>query len=220
MLTRSSKLLKININKSVFLKRSFANIPNINGVSNAVERPSFGDYRKKGSDEQSDKIYSYFLLTTSGAGIGLATKNIVYDILSMMAPSADVLAQASIEVDISALNPGNNLILKWRGKPVYIRHRTPEEISTAQADDTADLKHPEIDSARVKNPNYLVVLAVCSHLGCVPIVGSGDYNGYFCPCHGSHYDSSGRIRKGPAPLNLEVPPYIFIDEGKLLLGSE
>ncbi|RWS23372.1 cytochrome b-c1 complex subunit Rieske-like protein, partial [Leptotrombidium deliense] len=103
------------------------------------------------------------------------------------------------------------VIVKWRGKPLFIRHRTAAEIAKEKAVDVSTLRHPEADEQRVKQDKWLVVIGVCTHLGCVPIANSGDYGGYFCPCHGSHYDASGRIRKGPAPLNLEVPPHEFQD---------
>jgi ubiquinol-cytochrome c reductase iron-sulfur subunit len=134
-----------------------------------------------------------------------------------MSPSADVLALASAEFDVSAIPVGTTITVKWRGKPIFIRHRTPSEIETEAAVDVNSLRHPETDSARATDPNWLVVIGICTHLGCVPISGAGDFGGWFCPCHGSHYDVSGRIRKGPAPLNLELPPHKLAD-GKLLIG--
>lgn len=140
-------------------------------------------------------------------------------ILSMGA-AADVLALASLEVDMADIAEGQTVTIKWRGKPVFIRHRTDAEIAEAAAVDLAGLRDPQTDADRTVDPKYLVVLGVCTHLGCVPIAGAGEYNGWFCPCHGSHYDSSGRIRKGPAPLNLEVPEYRFLDEehNKAVIG--
>jgi ubiquinol-cytochrome c reductase iron-sulfur subunit len=113
--------------------------------------------------------------------------------------------------------------VKWRGKPVFIRHRTADEIARANATDVADLRDPQVDKARAEKPEYLVLVGVCTHLGCVPLgqkTGEvkGDYDGWFCPCHGSHYDTSGRIRKGPAPTNLEVPPYDFLSENVIRIG--
>ena len=134
-----------------------------------------------------------------------------------MAPAADVLALASAEFETGAIAEGTTLTVKWRGKPVFIRHRTPAEIATEAAVNIGELKDPETDAERAENPSWLVVLGVCTHLGCVPISGAGEYNGWFCPCHGSHYDTSGRIRRGPAPLNLEVPPYKFSGD-KLVVG--
>jgi ubiquinol-cytochrome c reductase iron-sulfur subunit len=132
-------------------------------------------------------------------------------ILSMSA-AADVLAMASLEVDLSGIEEGQTVTVKWRGKPVFIRHRTTDEIQEAEGTDITGFRDPQTDAERVVDPKYLVVIGVCTHLGCVPIAGAGDYNGWFCPCHGTHYDVSGRIRKGPAPYNLEVPEYRFLDD--------
>lgn len=142
----------------------------------------------------------------------------VVKFLAAMNPAADVMALANLEVDIGNLTPGNAICVKWRGKPVFIRSRTPEEIEQAQAVDVKELRDPESDADRVQKEETLVVLGVCTHLGCVPINGAGDFNGWFCPCHGSHYDTAGRIRKGPAPLNLEVPPYAFLSDSKIVVG--
>ena len=110
------------------------------------------------------------------------------------------------------------VIIKWRGKPVFVRHRTADEIKDAESFDWHTLRDPQPDEDRVKKPEWLIMLGVCTHLGCVPIGEAGDYGGWFCPCHGSHYDVSGRVRKGPAPLNLEVPAYDFPEEDKVLIG--
>ena len=134
-----------------------------------------------------------------------------------MSATADVLALASAEFEVGAIPEGSTLTVKWRGKPVFIRHRTDDEIATEAAVNIAGLRDPQEDSARVKDPKWLIVLGICTHLGCVPISGAGEFGGWFCPCHGSHYDTSGRIRKGPAPLNLELPPYT-LNNGKLLVG--
>merc|ERR1711968_182569 len=148
-----------------------------------------------------------------------ATRLIAMKFISSMAMSEDVKANASTEVDIGAIELGTSVTVKWRGKPVFVRHRSEGEISQAEKVDVGSLKDPQTDAERVKNPEWLVVLGVCTHLGCVPINGAGDFGGYFCPCHGSHYDTSGRIRKGPAPLNLEVPSYeLDADGGKLVIG--
>ena len=138
-------------------------------------------------------------------------------LLSMQA-SKDVLALASLEVDLANIAEGNTITVKWRGKPVFIRHRTQEDIDLAQAVPLGELRDPETDADRASDPKYLICLGVCTHLGCVPLPNAGDYNGWFCPCHGSHYDVSGRIRKGPAPYNLEVPEYKFFEDTKLLIG--
>jgi ubiquinol-cytochrome c reductase iron-sulfur subunit len=139
-----------------------------------------------------------------------------------MNPSADVLALASTEVDLSPVEVGQSITVMWRGKPVFIRRRTEDEIKLA-SETPSDLPDPQKDSDRVVNPEWLVVVGVCTHLGCVPLgQGSteprGEWNGWFCPCHGSHYDISGRIRKGPAPDNLMVPEYKFLDESTIKIG--
>jgi ubiquinol-cytochrome c reductase iron-sulfur subunit len=141
----------------------------------------------------------------------------LFQFVATMAPAADVLALASAEFDTTNIAEGTTLTVKWRGKPVFIRHRTDAEVATEAAVDANGLKDPQTDAERAPNPEWLVVLGVCTHLGCVPISGAGEYGGWFCPCHGSHYDTSGRIRRGPAPLNLEVPPYQLAGT-KLVVG--
>jgi ubiquinol-cytochrome c reductase iron-sulfur subunit len=153
------------------------------------------------------------------ASVGLA----VWPLIDSMNPAADTLALSTIEVDISKIQPGQRVTVKWRGKPVFIDHRTPEQIAKAVADDTARLPDPQADKDRAKKPEWLVLVGVCTHLGCVPLGQKssqphGDFGGWFCPCHGSHYDLSGRIRKGPAPKNLEVPQYQFLNETTLRIG--
>ncbi len=155
-----------------------------------------------------------FIVVASYAMGAVGAGAFAWPLIDQMNPAADTLALASIEVDISKIAEGQSITLKWRGKPVFIRHRTADEIRQAQDVDIDGLRHPEGDEIRAQKPEYLVVLGVCTHLGCVPLgqkVGEvrGEYDGWFCPCHGSHYDASGRIRKGPAPTNLEVPPYAF-----------
>jgi len=149
-----------------------------------------------------------------------AARLLALKFIMSMSAAADVLALASLEVDMGDIAEGQTVTIKWRGKPVFIRHRTDAEIAEAGNVDLAALRDPQADSDRAADPKYLVVLGVCTHLGCVPIAGAGEYNGWFCPCHGSHYDISGRIRKGPAPLNLEVPEYRFLNEekSKMLIG--
>ena len=140
-----------------------------------------------------------------------------------MNPGKDTLALASTEIDLSPLKEGQSLTVIWRGKPVFIKHRTPKEITEAKNTDLNDLIDIEDDADRVQNDKWLVVLGVCTHLGCVPLGQKtsdikGEYGGWFCPCHGSHYDTSGRIRKGPAPKNLPVPPYVFLNESRIKIG--
>lgn len=158
-------------------------------------------------------------LTASGlTAVGAAC--VAWPLIDSMNPSADVLAMSSIEVDISNIEPGTTMTVKWRGKPVFITRRTETEIEEAKNVKMSELKDPEPDSERVKKgyEEWLVTIGICTHLGCVPLSHQGDYDGWFCPCHGSHYDSSGRIRKGPAPLNLAVPPYEFISDTKIKIG--
>jgi ubiquinol-cytochrome c reductase iron-sulfur subunit len=159
-----------------------------------------------------------FLMVATGALGVVGVAGAVWPFISQMNPSADVLALSSTEIDIGAIKVGQALTAVWRGKPVFIRHRTKEEIAKAEADDKADLRDPEPDEKRVKKAEWLILVGVCTHLGCVPLGYQGDYGGWFCPCHGSHYDTSGRIRKGPAPANLEVPPYEFLTDTQIRIG--
>lgn len=161
------------------------------------------------------------LVTWSTVAVGGIA--LVWPLVSNMNPSADVLALSSTEVDLSAVEVGQAITVMWRGKPVFVRHRTPEEISQAEAVPLGELVDPQADTERVKKPEWLIVVGVCTHLGCVPLgtkptEPKGDYNGWFCPCHGSHYDTSGRIRKGPAPLNLQVPEYVFTSDTAVRIG--
>ena len=152
--------------------------------------------------------------TLGAVGVGAA----VWPLIDQMNPDASVKALASTEVDISSLEPGQSITVLWRGKPVFIKRRTEKEISEAKKVDLKELPDPEKDEDRAKNPEWLVMLGMCTHLGCVPLGDKGEYNGWFCPCHGSHYDTSGRIRKGPAPTNLEVPKYEFINSNIIKIG--
>ncbi|KKY16609.1 putative ubiquinol-cytochrome c reductase iron-sulfur subunit [Phaeomoniella chlamydospora] len=186
------------------------------GVS-SYKVPSFGKYASK-RPEISNRVFSYFVAGSMGLLAAAGAKATVQDFLVNMSASADVLASAKVELDLTTIPEGKNVIIKWRGKPVFVRHRTSDEIKEAEAENWQSLRDPQPDSDRVKNPEWLVMLGICTHLGCVPIGEAGDFGGWFCPCHGSHYDISGRIRKGPAPLNLEVPAYDFPEEGKLIIG--
>jgi len=177
--------------------------------------PDYSKYTSKRS-EQSGRNFSYFVIGSMGLLTAAGTKSVVSDFIANLSASADVLALAKVEVDLASIPEGKNAIIKWRGKPVFVRHRTPDDIKDAESVDIKALRDPQSDKERVKKPEWLVMLGVCTHLGCVPIGEAGDYNGWFCPCHGSHYDSSGRIRKGPAPLNLEVPEYDFDGETMII----
>ena len=159
-----------------------------------------------------------FLFTASYAVGAVGVGAVVWPLVDQMNPDASVKALASTEVDVSSVKPGNTITVLWRGKPVFIRRRTKDEISEARSVKMEDLIHPEKDEDRAKDPEWLVMLGVCTHLGCVPLNDKGDYDGWFCPCHGSHYDTSGRIRKGPAPENLAVPPYSFLNDTTIKIG--
>ena len=170
--------------------------------------------------KESRRDFLYLSSITVG-GIGAAT--FMWPFIKSMNPAEDTLALGTTEVDISNVNEGQSITVKWRGKPVFIRKRTQSEINEANSVNIASLKDPINDLERVQKPEWLVLIGVCTHLGCVPLGQKssdtkGEYNGWFCPCHGSHYDTSGRIRKGPAPDNLSVPPYKFISDTKILIG--
>ena len=159
-----------------------------------------------------------FLFTASYAlgavGVGVA----VWPLIDQLNPDASVNALATTEVDISTVGLGKTITVLWRGKPVFIRRRTQEEISKAQNVNLSELIDPQKDEDRVKKSEWLIMTGVCTHLGCVPLGEKGDFGGWFCPCHGSHYDTSGRIRKGPAPTNLEIPKYEFVDNNTIKIG--
>jgi ubiquinol-cytochrome c reductase iron-sulfur subunit len=142
----------------------------------------------------------------------------VWPLISQMSPDASTLALASTEVDLSGIAEGQIVTIKWRGNPVFVRHRTQKEIKEAEDVPLSQLPDPQTDQARVKKPEWLIVVGVCTHLGCVPLGHQGQYDGWFCPCHGSVYDTSGRIRQGPAPRNLDVPTYKFTSDTKILVG--
>jgi len=177
------------------------------------------------TDDRVDKVaeperraFTYLLLSGVRFAYASTARVLVVKFVSSMSASADVLALASAEFDLSEIDEGKTVTVKWRGKPVFIRHRTADEIAGEATVSMAHLRDQESDEDRTLKSQWLVVLGICTHLGCVPLSGAGDFNGWFCPCHGSHYDVSGRIRKGPAPLNLEVPPYKFVEEAKILIG--
>lgn len=189
--------------------------------------PDFTPYRRSAltdptssnkASEESRKTFSYMVVAGGAIGGAYAAKTVVTQFISSMSASADVLAMAKIEVKLGDIPEGKSVTFKWRGKPLFIRHRTSEEISKERSVNVAQLRDPERDEDRVQKPEWLILIGVCTHLGCVPIANAGDFGGYYCPCHGSHYDNSGRIRKGPAPLNLEIPPYEFMDEATLMVG--
>jgi ubiquinol-cytochrome c reductase iron-sulfur subunit len=174
----------------------------------------------------------FLYLTTGMAGVvgGVA---VAWPFIDQMRPDASTLALASIEVDVSSLEPGMSLTVKWRGKPVFIRNRTDKEVEEAKAVQLSDLKDPAARNANIApdaqatdldrsagdgKENWIVMIGSCTHLGCVPLGQAGDFGGWFCPCHGSHYDTAGRIRKGPAPENLPVPTFAFVSDTVIKIG--
>ena len=159
-----------------------------------------------------------FIYLATGAFAGLGVVNVAWPLIDQMNPDASTRALASIEVDLSAIAVGESVTVKWRGKPVFIRRRTAEEIVEAQEVNLDDLPDPQKDEERVQNPEWLVMVGVCTHLGCIPLGQAGDFDGWFCPCHGSHYDTSGRIRVGPAPSNLDIPDYQFVSDTRIRIG--
>ena len=173
----------------------------------------------------------FLYYATAGAG-AVTAGAAIWPLVDQMNPSADVLALSSIRVDVSGVEPGTQLTVKWLGKPVFIRRRTEEEIAFARSVEVSELPDQLADNANVpadadasdenrtldEAGEWLVMMGVCTHFGCVPLGDAGDFGGWFCPCHGSHYDTSGRIRKGPAPRNLPVPTAEFVDESTILLG--
>jgi ubiquinol-cytochrome c reductase iron-sulfur subunit len=164
-----------------------------------------------------------FLYLTAGAMGALGTGFFVWPFVDSMNPAADTLAMATTEVDLSPVEVGQSITIMWRGKPVFIRRRTQKEIDDARNTDISTLRDRQKDEERVQKAEWLIMVGICTHLGCVPLGQKendrkGEYGGWFCPCHGSHYDSSGRIRKGPAPKNLTVPTYVFLDDTTVKIG--
>ena len=164
-----------------------------------------------------------FLYLLAGGMGAIGTAAAVWPLIDSMNPAADVLALASTEVDLSPIEVGQRITVTWRGNPVFIDHRTEAQIEEARAVAVEDLPDPQTDEERAPRAEWLVAIGVCTHLGCIPLgqkagESRGQFNGWFCPCHGSHYDTSGRIRKGPAPTNLPVPPYEFLDDTTIRIG--
>ena len=182
------------------------------------------------ADDHQGTRRDFLYYATAGAGV-VVSGAAVWPLVNQMNPSADVLALASIRVDVSAVDPGTQITVLWQGKPVFIRARTEEEIAEARAVDVDSLPDADANNANTgvapatdenraltEDGVWLVQMGVCTHLGCVPLGDAGDFGGWFCPCHGSHYDTAGRIRKGPAPRNLPVPVASFVDETTIQLG--
>ncbi len=171
---------------------------------------------------ESEQRRDFLYLTTAGMGV-VAACSVAWPFIKSMTPAADTLAVSSIEVDLTPIKMGQGITEMWRGQPVFIRRRTAKEIEQARSVDISSLRDKQTDEERVQKSEWLITMGVCTHLGCVPLgqkptEARGDYGGWFCPCHGSHYDTSGRIRKGPAPKNLPVPEYKFLTDTKIKIG--
>lgn len=164
--------------------------------------------------EQNRRKFLQDLSITFGAAGALCA---IYPFARTLSPAANVEAQATTIADLSDLEEGQGKTVMWQGKPVFIKHRSAAEIASVKKTNLADLSDPETDAQRVKNEKYLVVLGVCTHLGCVPL-GGGNHDGWLCPCHGSQFDASGRVRRGPAPKNLPIPPYAYMDDTTIRIG--
>jgi len=179
------------------------------------------DHDHEGVDDEKRD----FILIATGAVAAAGAASVAFPLVTQMGKAADTLAAGSIEIDLSAVVEGQQLKTLWRGKPVFVRHRTPEEIKIAEETDIANCPDPQTDNERLVpkpdgkvDPRFLVMVGVCTHFGCVPVGEAGEFDGWYCPCHGSHYDTSGRIRKGPAPKNMEIPPYEYISDTVIKVG--
>lgn len=178
-----------------------------------------------GADEDEGATRRDFIFIASGAVAAVGLAGTAWPFVDQMNPAADTRAMSTTEVDLSAVEPGQQIKVMWQGKPVFVRHRTPEEIQAAARDDYAHLKDPQHDVDRIKQedgqagkPEWLILVGICTHLGCIPLFAEGAYHGWFCPCHGSVYDTSGRIRSGPAPRNLAPAPYVFLNDTTIRIG--
>jgi len=171
-----------------------------------------------GEAHEGETRRDFLILTASAIG-GVGVAATMWPFIATLNPARDTLALSTTEVDLAPIQVGQRLTAVWQGKPVFIAHRTPEEIKAAQDVDISQLREPQADSDRVQKPEWLVVIGICTHLGCIPLADQGPYNGYFCPCHGSIYDTSGRIRQGPAPANLPLPPYFFVSDSRIRIGE-
>jgi ubiquinol-cytochrome c reductase iron-sulfur subunit len=181
------------------------------------------DHAQSPSGHAQEGTRRDFLNLTAASVTAFGAAAVAWPFISSLNPSKDVLALSSTEVDISQIAEGQAITVMWRGKPVFIRHRTAAEIEQAKKDDTAEMKDPQPDEARAEKPEFLILVGVCTHLGCIPlgqkdVEPKGPFGGWYCPCHGSSYDTSGRIRRGPAPLNLPVPEYQYLSDTLVRIG--
>jgi ubiquinol-cytochrome c reductase iron-sulfur subunit len=186
-------------------------------IINANPTMDGGPMDGHGADDPSRRDFIHIAAGAAAAGGVVMT---VWPLIDQMNPSGDTLALASTEFDISMVVEGQQAVVKWRGKPVFVRHRTAAEIASAKKDDNAEMRNPAKDADRVKpgKEPWLILVGVCTHLGCVPNFGLGAYGGWLCPCHGSVYDTAGRIRQGPAPRNLDLPDYSFLTDTRIKIG--
>jgi ubiquinol-cytochrome c reductase iron-sulfur subunit len=190
-------------------------------AATATDHPHGGPHGPQGGDVTKRDLLQ--LITGAGAAIGVGA--IAWPLIDSMNPSKDVLALSSVDVDLTPVVEGQGITVVWQGKPIFVRHRTPDEIKSAEDVKLSDLIEPQTDQARVKpgHDQWIVLIGICTHLGCVPLGNKpsdprGDWGGWFCPCHGSQYDTSGRVRHGPAPANLALPPYAFESDTKIKVG--
>jgi ubiquinol-cytochrome c reductase iron-sulfur subunit len=183
------------------------------------------DAKPGGAQGEHETTRRDFIFIAAGAVGAVGAASTAWPFVDQMNPAADTRAMSTTEVDLSAIDVGQQIKVMWQGSPVFVRHRTPEEIASALRDDYATLKDPQHDADRIKQengqpgkPQWLILKANCTHLGCIPTFAEGAYHGWFCPCHGSVYDTSGRIRSGPAPKNLYVAPYVFLNDTTIRIG--
>ncbi|XP_060075536.1 cytochrome b-c1 complex subunit Rieske, mitochondrial-like [Ylistrum balloti] len=193
-----------------------------------MNTPAFGSYRRDSTSNaivsakdtnESRKMFTYVTTAVGTVGTVYAAKHLVRSLVGYVAPAKDTIAMATVEVNLQEIPEGKSTTVKWRSKPIFVRHRTPAESEAERSVNLEELRDPQHDADRTQREDWLVVIGVCTHLGCIPVANSGSYGGYYCPCHGSHYDVSGRIRKGPAPLNLEVPQHSFPEDDILVIGK-
>jgi ubiquinol-cytochrome c reductase iron-sulfur subunit len=184
-------------------------------IASAASVPGSGRDHGAGAPSRRDFIYIATGAVAAGGAVAVA-----WPLIDQLNPAADTLALATLEYDLSKVAVGQEVTIAWRKQPVFIRHRTPKEIAAAVADDHAPMKDPATDASRTKpgHEEWLICLASCTHLGCIPTFAQGEYGGWLCPCHGSVYDTAGRIRKGPAPKNLYLMPYAFLSDTKIKIG--
>jgi len=192
-----------------------------------IQVPDFTYYRRKARLDANKSYrdsgdatapFSYLVPISLGITAGYLVKYIVRDVVAYIGPAKDVMSLSKIEIKLDGVPEGKNAVFEWRNKPIFVRHRTAQEIAREEGVNVSQLRDPQPDNVRVQKAEWLIVIGICTHLGCIPIANAGEFGGYYCPCHGSHYDASGRVRKGPAPLNLAIPQYVFKDENTVVIG--